>query len=153
MKTLRTIAIVVATVATVAAFFSSIGCEKESVEPKSTMESALKSGSLSATAVPNAPTNITIAQNNGVVNVEWQIVGANDSTFFQITPIFIKGNSQTRLASANVNNRFALYSGQALKDSAVALGAGNTAKYKFAVKTIQQTQSSAETISSAANIK
>mgnify|MGYP006270095385 CR=1 FL=1 len=153
MKTFRTIAIVIATVATMAAFFSSIGCEKETVEPKTTVGSALKSFPVSATAAPNAPTNITVALNNGVVYIEWQIVGANDSTKFEVTPIFVKGNAQTRLASSIWGNRFAVLSGPALKDSAIALGGGNTAKYKFGVKTIQGTEVSSETISQTLNIK
>ena len=132
-----------------------IACDKADDTNSSLQPATLAKTSLTAQAlaVPNAPTNITVALNNGVVYIEWQIVGANDSTKFEVTPIFLKGNTQTRLASSIWGNRFAVLSGPALKDSAVALGGGNTAKYKFGVKTIQGTQVSSETISSALNIR
>ena len=103
-------------------------------------------------AVPNPPTNITISLNNGVVYIEWKIVGANDSTKFKVTPIYVKGKTQTRLAPSIWGNRFALYSASALQDSAIALGAGNSIKYKFGIQTIQDTATSTETISSQLNL-
>lgn len=99
-----------------------------------------------------APINPTAQINNGVVYVEWQVSGP--VTSFEITPIYVKGNTERRLAPATVYNRFALYSELQLKqDGTVFSGGTGPVKYRFAVKTINNTEVSPETKSNTITVK
>lgn len=106
----------------------------------------------SAQTTPEAPSSPTVAINNGVVYIEWQINGP--VTSFEITPILVQGNAERRLNSAVVYNRFALYGETTLKQTANALtGTSGPAKYRFGIRTLYLTQYSPETKTKTITVK
>jgi len=99
-------------------------------------------------AVPVAVSNVQSQLNNGIVLVTWVYPSYPQGvTGFEITPIYVQGNSERRLTgrtkfSTNISE---VFDAQQLRDDAVALGAGNgPAKYKFVVKAINGSASSNE---------
>lgn len=86
---------------------------------------------------PQTPTNVTAQVISTSVNVSW--TATSPYTGFEVTPIYVQGNTERALTgrkqfvtSANVG-----FDASQLKNDAIALGAGNgPAKYRFAVKAI-----------------
>jgi hypothetical protein len=87
--------------------------------------------------VPLAPVNVDGSQNGSDVIVTWGASG--DYCQFEVTPIYVQGNTERYLTNRKVvsyTNSIKFSASQLIAD-ARALGAGNGAvKYRFAVTTI-----------------
>lgn len=97
---------------------------------------------------PNTPSNVTAQLNNGIVLVNWVYPSYPENvTGFEITPIYVQGNTERSLInrakfSTNIS---VVFDAAQLRNDATALGAGNgPAKYKFAVKAINGSITSSE---------
>lgn len=98
---------------------------------------------------PQPVTDVTSQVNLDIVLVSWTLPQEGTYDSFEITPVFVKGNTERKLVNrakietgAPVNTTF---DARQLRNDAIALGAGNgPAKYKFIVKTIKGDQTSVE---------
>ena len=97
---------------------------------------------------PNVPTDVTSQVNNGIVLVNWNYANyPQNLTGFEITPVFVQGNTERKLInrakfSTNIS---VVFDAQQLRNDAIALGAGNgPAKYRFIVTAINGSATSAE---------
>ena len=95
-----------------------------------------------------APSNVTSQVNNGIVLVVWVYpTYPQNITGFEITPVYVQGNTERRLTnrtkfSTNISE---VFDEQQLRNDAIALGAGRgPIKYKFIVKAVNATTSSDE---------
>lgn len=95
---------------------------------------------------PITPTNAIAQLNGSVVNVTWTASG--QYTGFEITPIYVQGNTERALVGRKLNSLTinVTFDAIQLRNDAIALGAGNgPAKYRFAVKAVNGTLYSSET--------
>lgn len=103
---------------------------------------------------PITSTNTDVLLNGGSVSVSWTNGGSYTS--FDITPIYVQGNTERRIINRtiNVTSLNANFNTQMLIQDARALGAGNgVIKYKFSIKTYNGTLYSIETKTKSINIK
>ena len=98
---------------------------------------------------PPAPTLVVSQVNNGIVLVTWVYPQyPNGITGFEVTPVYVQGNTERRLVnrakfSTGVSE---VFDAQQLRNDAIALGAGNgPVKYKFIVRSVNGTATSGET--------
>lgn len=106
-------------------------------------------------ATPVAPLNVDAQQTADAVNVTW--TSTPPHTSFEITPIFVQGNTERRVINRTVtsNTTNVAFSAAMLRDDAIALGASRGAiKYRFAVTTYNGNVASPESKSrQALNLK
>lgn len=95
---------------------------------------------------PVASSNVEATLNGSNVNVTWQSLGS--FTSFQITPIYVQGNTERRLTNRTITSTTTNvnFDTQTLIQDARALGQGNgPTKYRFGVITKNGNLSSGET--------
>lgn len=97
---------------------------------------------------PLPPTNVTSQVNNGIVLVVWLFPTYPENiTGFEVTPIYVQGNTERKLTSRTKfsTNISEVFDAQQLRNDAVLLGAGNgPIKYKFVVRSVNGTLYSSE---------
>lgn len=98
---------------------------------------------------PQPVTNVSSQVNLNIVLVSWTLPPAGTYDSFEITPVFVKGNTERKLVNrAKIEVGMSpntVFDARQLRDDAIALGAGNgPVKYKFIVKTIKGSQTSVE---------
>lgn len=94
---------------------------------------------------PETPTNVLSQINGASVSVTWSSTGVYTS--FEITPIYIQGNTERRLTNRMVisSSLIANFDATQLRNDAIALGNGNgPAKYRFVVRAKNGSISSGE---------
>jgi hypothetical protein len=99
-------------------------------------------------ATPVAVLNVQSQLNNGIVLVTWAYPSYPDGiTGFEITPIFVQGNTERTITGRTKfsTNISVVFDAAELRSDAISLGAGNgPAKYKFVVRAVNGTAYSAE---------
>jgi hypothetical protein len=99
--------------------------------------------SCTSPVAPNDPANVTSQVNNGIVLVVWTYPNyPQNLTGFEVTPIYVQGNTERILTARKVfsTNISTVFDAAQLRNDAIALGAGNgPAKFKFVVKAVNGT--------------
>lgn len=98
--------------------------------------------------IPPAPTLVVSQVNNGIVLVTWVYPQyPNGVTGFEVTPIYVQGNTERRLTNRTkiTGNVSEVFDEQQLRSDAIALGAGKgPIKYKFVVRSLNGSAASNE---------
>lgn len=114
----------------------------------------LNSISCTPAVAPSPVLTTDVNSNGGSTVVNWN--GTGTYTSFEITPIYVQGNTERRVTNRTVNTSSSSYtfSNQTLIQDARALGAGNgTIKYRFVITAINGNLRSNEVKTKTTNVR